>query len=122
METAARSGAASTRSRPVSSSSATGVEHARGLLHRGPLVRRTPAELKHQGFRITEKVAGIPTALMGEWGEGGPIIAFMGEYDALPGLSQEAGSPSTVRSRPAAMATAAATISWARRRCSRPPP
>jgi aminobenzoyl-glutamate utilization protein B len=49
------------------------------------------AELKHQGFRITEKVAGIPTALMGEWGEGGPIIAFMGEYDALPGLSQEAG-------------------------------
>ncbi|GLH81423.1 peptidase M20 [Bradyrhizobium sp. SSBR45G] len=49
------------------------------------------AELKHQGFRITEKVAGIPTALMGEWGDGGPVIAFMGEYDALPGLSQEAG-------------------------------
>ncbi|MGJ5047772.1 M20 family metallopeptidase [Bradyrhizobium oligotrophicum] len=48
-------------------------------------------ELKHQGFRIIEKVAGIPTALMGEWGEGGPVIAFMGEYDALPGLSQEAG-------------------------------
>ena len=49
------------------------------------------AELRHQGFRITEKVAGIPTALMGEWGEGGPVIAFLGEYDALPGLSQEAG-------------------------------
>src|SRR6201989_2865255 len=48
-------------------------------------------ELRHQGFRITEKVAGIPTAVMGEWGEGGPVIAFMGEYDALPGLSQEAG-------------------------------
>jgi hypothetical protein len=29
--------------------------------------------------------------LMGEWGEGGPVIAFLGEYDALPGLSQEAG-------------------------------
>lgn len=29
------------------------------------------AELRHQGFRITENVAGIPTALMGEWGEGG---------------------------------------------------
>jgi aminobenzoyl-glutamate utilization protein B len=28
---------------------------------------------------------------MGEWGEGGPVIAFLGEYDALPGLSQEAG-------------------------------
>jgi aminobenzoyl-glutamate utilization protein B len=49
------------------------------------------AELRHQGFRITENVAGIPTALMGEWGEGGPVIAFLGEYDALPGLSQEAG-------------------------------
>src|ERR1700760_1048266 len=49
------------------------------------------AELQHQGFRITENVAGIPTALMGEFGEGGPVIAFLGEYDALPGLSQEAG-------------------------------
>jgi aminobenzoyl-glutamate utilization protein B len=48
------------------------------------------AELRHQGFRITENVAGIPTAVMGEWGEGGPVIAFLGEYDALPGLSQEA--------------------------------
>src|SRR5438128_6318022 len=42
------------------------------------------AELRHQGFRITENVAGIPTAMMGEWGEGGPVIAFLGEYDALP--------------------------------------
>jgi len=49
------------------------------------------AELRHQGFRITENVASIPTALMGEWGDGGPVIAFLGEYDALPGLSQEAG-------------------------------
>src|ERR1700738_2500199 len=49
------------------------------------------AELRHQGFRITENVASIPTALMGEWGDGGPVIAFLGEYDALPGLRQEAG-------------------------------
>jgi aminobenzoyl-glutamate utilization protein B len=49
------------------------------------------AELRHQGFRITENVADIPTALMGEWGEAGPVVAFLGEYDALPGLSQEAG-------------------------------
>ncbi|MEN5081962.1 M20 family metallopeptidase [Bosea sp. TWI1241] len=49
------------------------------------------AELRHQGFRVTEQIAGIPTAVMGEAGEGGPVIAFMGEYDALPGLSQEAG-------------------------------
>ena len=48
-------------------------------------------ELHRQGFRTTENVAGIPTAVMGEAGEGGPVIAILGEYDALPGLSQEAG-------------------------------
>ncbi|MEO9902595.1 M20 family metallopeptidase [Nisaea sp.] len=46
--------------------------------------------LEQQGFRVTENVAGIPTAVMGEAGEGGPVIAIMGEYDALPGLSQVA--------------------------------
>jgi aminobenzoyl-glutamate utilization protein B len=49
------------------------------------------AMLKAQGFRVTENVADIPTAVMGEAGEGGPVIAILGEYDALPGLSQEAG-------------------------------
>src|ERR1700761_9567355 len=47
--------------------------------------------LEQQGFRVTKNVAGIPTAEMGEAGEGGPVIAILGEYDALPGLSQEAG-------------------------------
>ncbi|HEY4252468.1 MAG TPA: M20 family metallopeptidase [Roseomonas sp.] len=49
------------------------------------------AMLEQEGFRVTEKVANIPTAVMGEAGEGGPVIAILGEYDALPGLSQEAG-------------------------------
>ncbi|MDE2574400.1 MAG: amidohydrolase, partial [Rhodospirillales bacterium] len=49
------------------------------------------AMLAAQGFRITENLAGIPTAVMGEAGEDGPVIAILGEYDALPGLSQEAG-------------------------------
>jgi aminobenzoyl-glutamate utilization protein B len=49
------------------------------------------AELKRHGFRITKDVAGIPTAMVGEAGEGGPVIAILGEYDALPGLSQQAG-------------------------------
>lgn len=48
--------------------------------------------LRQQGFRVMENVAGIPTAVMGEAGQGGPIIAILGEYDALPGLSQEAGA------------------------------
>ena len=49
------------------------------------------AMLRQQGFRVTQNVAGIPTAVMGEAGDGGPVIAILGEYDALPGLSQEAG-------------------------------
>ncbi len=49
------------------------------------------AMLEREGFQVTKEVAGIPTALMAEAGEGGPVIAILGEYDALPGLSQEAG-------------------------------
>lgn len=47
--------------------------------------------LRAQGFRVTENLADIPTAMMGEAGDEGPVIAILGEYDALPGLSQEAG-------------------------------
>ena len=47
--------------------------------------------LEAEGFRVTTNLAGIPTAVMGEAGEDGPVIAILGEYDALPGLSQEAG-------------------------------
>jgi len=47
--------------------------------------------LRAKGFRVTENLVGIPTAVMGEAGEGGPVIAILGEYDALPGLSQVAG-------------------------------
>jgi len=49
------------------------------------------AMLEAQGFKVTRDVAGIPTAVMGEAGDEGPVIAILGEYDALPGLSQEAG-------------------------------
>ena len=50
--------------------------------------------LRKQGFRVTESIAGIPTAVLGEAGEGGPVIAILGEYDALPGLSQRPGAAS----------------------------
>ena len=52
---------------------------------------RHTALLEAEGFRVTENLAGIPTAMMGEAGEGGPVIAILGELDALPGLSQKAG-------------------------------
>ena len=47
--------------------------------------------LRAEGFRIKENAAGIPTAVIGEAGQGGPVIAILGEYDALPGLSQQPG-------------------------------
>ena len=47
--------------------------------------------LRAEGFRVTQNAAGIPTAVIGEAGQGGPVIAILGEYDALPGLSQEPG-------------------------------
>ena len=46
--------------------------------------------LSDAGFSIKTGVAGIPTAFIAEFGSGSPVIAIMGEYDALPGLSQEA--------------------------------
>jgi aminobenzoyl-glutamate utilization protein B len=47
------------------------------------------ALLKSEGFRVREGVAGIPTAFVAEAGSGGPVIAILGEFDALSGLSQE---------------------------------
>ena len=46
--------------------------------------------LAEDGFTITSNIGGLPTAFMAEYsqGEGGPVIGFLGEYDALPGLSQ----------------------------------
>lgn len=49
------------------------------------------AALQAEGFHVTRDVADLPTAVMGEAGSGGPVIAILGEFDALPGLSQEAG-------------------------------
>ncbi|HEY3443309.1 MAG TPA: amidohydrolase [Paludibaculum sp.] len=45
-------------------------------------------ELRAAGFRITDNVASLPTAFTAEWGAGAPVIGIIGEYDALPGLSQ----------------------------------
>ncbi|WP_026348502.1 amidohydrolase [Eudoraea adriatica] len=46
--------------------------------------------LRDEGFTIKKGVAGIPTAFVAEYGSGAPVIAILGEYDALPGLSQKA--------------------------------
>lgn len=54
---------------------------------------KSAALLKHElteaGFTITEGVADIPTAFMGSYGSGQPVIGILAEYDALPGVSQD---------------------------------
>jgi len=47
-------------------------------------------KLREHGFRVEHGVAGMPTAIYAEWGEGRPVIAAQGEYDALPGISNKA--------------------------------
>ncbi|WP_353625848.1 amidohydrolase [Bacillus sp. JCM 19041] len=45
-------------------------------------------QLETAGFSVQANVAGIETAFVAEYGAGKPILGVMGEYDALPGLSQ----------------------------------
>ena len=43
-----------------------------------------------QGFNVERGVAGIPTAFVATYGSGSPVISVLGEFDALPGISQKA--------------------------------
>lgn len=47
-------------------------------------------QLRREGFAVEAGVAGIPTAFVATYGSGKPVIAILGEYDALPGVSQAA--------------------------------
>jgi len=47
---------------------------------------------EQNGFKVTRGVASMPTAFVAEFGSGKPVIGIMGEYDALPGISQKAQS------------------------------
>ena len=48
--------------------------------------------LREEGFQVTENLCNITTAFSGSFGSGKPVIGILGEYDALSGLSQEAGA------------------------------
>ena len=52
--------------------------------------------LSAEGFTINSGVAGIPTAFTAEYGSGGPLIAILAEYDALPGINQDAVAERTL--------------------------
>ncbi len=44
--------------------------------------------LKKAGFKVTSGIAGMPTAFVATYGNSGPVIGFLAEYDALAGFSQ----------------------------------
>lgn len=50
------------------------------------------AYLERNGFKVERGLAGLPTAFVGVYGSGEPVIGLLAEYDALPGLSQKAAS------------------------------
>ena len=71
-------------------------------------------QLRAAGFTVRSGVADIPTAFVASFGSGKPVIGILGEYDALPGLSQgrrRRGAPPSSRT---ARAMAAGTICWHR--------
>ncbi|GAA0520402.1 aminobenzoyl-glutamate utilization protein B [Halorubrum aquaticum] len=58
-------------------------------LHEHESAEALATTLREEGFDVEMDVAGMPTAFVATYGEGDPTIGILGEYDALPGLSQE---------------------------------
>ncbi len=48
--------------------------------------------LREHGFEVEESAFGLETAFKATYGTGNPVVGFLGEYDALPGMSQEVGT------------------------------
>ena len=57
--------------------------------HEAESSRALAAFLESEGFAVRWKLAGFETGFLAEWGQGEPIIGFLAEYDALPGMGQE---------------------------------
>lgn len=66
--------------------------------------------LEAEGFQLSRHAGGIPNAFIASFGEGKPVIALLGEFDALAGLSQQAHSAEPTYATPGKMATAVGII------------
>lgn len=64
-------------------------ENPEGPYHEYKASMWTAEVLAKHGFKVIKGAGGIPTAIKASFGDGHPVIGFLGEYDALPGLSQE---------------------------------
>ncbi|EPK7406432.1 M20 family metallopeptidase [Klebsiella aerogenes] len=56
--------------------------------------------LEAEGFQLSRLAGGIPNAFIASFGEGKPVIALLGEFDALAGLSQQAHSAEPTSATP----------------------
>jgi len=64
-------------------------EEAELALHEYKSARILREALADEGFEIESGISQMPTAFSARWGEGRPVIAYLGEYDALADMSQE---------------------------------
>lgn len=64
-------------------------EFAEVALHEEKSAKLLEEALKSEGFELEIGVGGMPTAFVATWGSGRPVIGFLGEYDALAGVSQK---------------------------------
>ena len=67
-------------------------EHPELSLREYGAMERYCAALRSLGFAVETGIAGVPTAFSGTFGSGKPVIGFLGEFDALDSLSQEASA------------------------------
>lgn len=63
-------------------------EHPEVALEESYASGQLTAYLEQQGFQVESGIAGMETAFVATWGSGAPVIGFLGEYDALPNMSQ----------------------------------
>lgn len=68
--------------------------------------------LESEGFQVERGVGGIQTAFIGSFGSGTPVVAILGEFDALSGMSQKKARPRKSRRCRGQTDTAADTICW----------
>lgn len=64
--------------------------------------QRIADALEEHGFTVKREVCGEATAFIAQYGAGHPVIGYLGEYDALPGLSQVGGCPVKKPEKPGA--------------------
>ncbi len=64
-------------------------DYAELALHEDRSAVALEKALEAEGFRVEVGVGGMPTAFVGTWGSGKPVLGFLGEYDALSGVSQK---------------------------------